>query len=84
MTTPATLGCNTGSITYEFETKTFNYDRGIRLLADVVDNEEAGSIQEQGRYFFREKTNEVDTGASRTRTAIRDNQGLYNGSAALR
>ena len=32
----------TGAITYEFETKTFNYDRGIRLFADVMDVEEAG------------------------------------------
>lgn len=27
------VGYKTASITYEFETKTFNYDRGIRLLA---------------------------------------------------
>ena len=31
----------TGSITYEFETKTFNYDRGIKLLTEVMDAEEA-------------------------------------------
>ncbi|WP_417134899.1 hypothetical protein [Rubneribacter badeniensis] len=37
-------GYKTGSITYEFETKTFNYDRGIRLLADVMDVEEAGVL----------------------------------------
>ena len=36
------VGYKTGSITYEFETKTFNYDRGLRLLADVMDVEEAG------------------------------------------
>lgn len=30
-------GYKTGSIDYEFETKTFNYDRGIRLMADVMD-----------------------------------------------
>ncbi len=35
-------GYKDGSITYEFETKAFNYDRGIRLLADVMDVEEAG------------------------------------------
>lgn len=35
-------GYRTGAITYEYETKTFNYDRGIRLLADVMDVEEAG------------------------------------------
>ena len=35
---------STGSITYEFETKTFNYDRGIKLLADVMDVEEAGVL----------------------------------------
>ena len=37
-------GYKTGSITYEFETKTFNYDRGIKLLADVMDVEEAGVL----------------------------------------
>lgn len=36
------VGYKTGAITYEYETKTFNYDRGIRLLADVMDVEEAG------------------------------------------
>lgn len=36
-----TISC---SITYEYETKTFNYDRGIRLLADVMDVEEAGIL----------------------------------------
>ena len=36
------IGYKTGAITYEFETKTFNYDRGIRLFADVMDVEEAG------------------------------------------
>ena len=38
------VGYKTGSITYEFETKTFNYDRGMRLLADVMDVEEAGVL----------------------------------------
>lgn len=38
------VGYKTGSITYEFETKTFNYDRGIRLMADVMDVEEAGVL----------------------------------------
>lgn len=38
------VGYKTGSITYEFKTKTFNYDRGIRLLADVMDVEEAGVL----------------------------------------
>ena len=37
-------GYKTGSITYGFETKAFNYDRGIRLLADVMDVEEAGVL----------------------------------------
>ena len=36
------VGYKTGAITYEFETKTFNYDRGIRLFADVMDVDEAG------------------------------------------
>lgn len=38
------VGYKTGSITYEFETKTFNYGRGIRLMADVMDVEEAGVL----------------------------------------
>lgn len=38
------VGYKTGAITYEFETKTFNYDRGIRLMADVMDVEEAGVL----------------------------------------
>ena len=38
------VGYKTGAITYEFETKTFNYDRGVRLMADVMDVEEAGVL----------------------------------------
>ena len=38
------VGYQTGSINYAFETKTFNYDRGIRLMADVMDVEEAGVL----------------------------------------
>lgn len=30
------VGYKTGSITYEFETKAFNYDRGIKLLVNVM------------------------------------------------
>ena len=37
-------GYKTGSITYEYETKTFNYDRGIKLLADVMDAPEADAF----------------------------------------
>lgn len=36
------VGYKTGSITFGYETKAFGYDRGIRLLADVMDVEEAG------------------------------------------
>lgn len=36
------VGYKTGSIDFSYETKTFGYDRGIRLLADVMDVEEAG------------------------------------------
>lgn len=36
------VGCKTGSITYELETKTFNCDRGIKLLVDVMGAAEAG------------------------------------------
>ena len=38
------VGYKTGSITYEYETKAFNYDRGIKLLADVMDVEESGVL----------------------------------------
>ena len=53
------VGYKTGSITYEFETKTFNYDRGIRLMADVMDVEEAGILD-----CF------VETGAELQRTQV--------------
>ena len=36
------VGYKTGSITYEYETHSFGYDRAIRLFADVMDVEEAG------------------------------------------
>ena len=36
------VGCRTGPIEFAYETKAFNYDRGIRLMADVMDVEEAG------------------------------------------
>jgi hypothetical protein len=38
------VGYKTGSIDFSYETKTFNYDRGIKLLADVMDVEEAGVL----------------------------------------
>lgn len=38
------LGYKTGSITYGLETKTFNYDRGIKLLADMIDVEKASVL----------------------------------------
>lgn len=31
------VGYKTWSISFDYETKTFNYDRGIKLLADVMD-----------------------------------------------
>ncbi len=37
-------GYHNGSIMFSYETKTFNYDRGVRLLADVMDVEEAGVL----------------------------------------
>ena len=52
------VGYKTGSIAYEFETMTFNYDRGIRLLADVMDVEEAGVLDcfvEAGSELQREQ-----------------------------
>lgn len=37
-------GYRTGSIDFSYETKTFNYDRDIRLFADVMDVGEAGLV----------------------------------------
>ena len=64
------VGYKTGSITYGFETKTFNYDRGIKLLADVMDVEEAGVTVESADMAaaegadvlaaLREVTNDMD------------------------
>ena len=36
------VGYKTGSIDFSYETKAFGYDRGIKLLADVMNVEEAG------------------------------------------
>lgn len=38
------VGYVTGAITYSFETRRFNYDRGVRLFADVMEVDEAGAI----------------------------------------
>ncbi|PKU92116.1 hypothetical protein CQR47_0128 [Bifidobacterium thermophilum] len=38
------VGYKTGSIDFAYETKAFNYDRGIKLFADVMDVEEAGVL----------------------------------------
>ena len=38
------VGYKTLSISFDYETKTFNYDRGIKLLADVMDVEESGVL----------------------------------------
>lgn len=38
------VGYKTGSITWQYETHTFRYDRAIRLFADVMDVEEAGIV----------------------------------------
>ncbi|MBR3315596.1 MAG: hypothetical protein IKG18_15825 [Atopobiaceae bacterium] len=37
-------GYKTGSITYEYETKVPDYDRGIHLMVDVMDVEESGVL----------------------------------------
>ena len=38
------VGYKTGSIDFSYETKPFNYDRGISLMANVMDVEEAGIL----------------------------------------
>lgn len=38
------VGYKTGSIDFAYETESFAYDRGIKLLADVMDVEETGVI----------------------------------------
>lgn len=37
-------GYKTGAINFQYEEKTFNYDRGIKLTADAMDVEEAGQV----------------------------------------
>lgn len=39
------VGYKTGSITYEYETYGFGYDRAIRLFSDVMDVEESGVLE---------------------------------------
>ena len=60
------VGYKTGSINYAFETKTFNYDRGIRLMADVMDVEEAGVLD-----CF------VEAGAELQRTQVAPEAGAF-------
>lgn len=43
----------TGGIIYEFETKTFNYDRGIKPLADVIDVDGAAAPQAPSNALIR-------------------------------
>ena len=50
------VGYKTGSITYEFETRRFNYDRGVRLFADVMDVEEGGVLDCSARRSRRRPT----------------------------
>ena len=38
------VGYKTGAITFEYETKVCRYDRGLKLVADVLDVEEAGIL----------------------------------------
>ncbi|WP_235810741.1 hypothetical protein [Tractidigestivibacter scatoligenes] len=38
------VGYKTGSITFDYETKSFDYDRGIKLLADMMDVGETGIL----------------------------------------
>ena len=38
------VGYKTGSITHEYETHSFGYDRAIRLFADVMNEEESGVL----------------------------------------
>ncbi len=44
------VGYKTGSINYSFETVTLDYDRGIRLFADVMERRRGGGDQ---RLLFR-------------------------------
>lgn len=40
------VGYKTGAITFTYETMTPNYDRGVRLLADMMDIEEGGVLDD--------------------------------------
>ena len=59
------VGYKTGSITYEFETKTFNYDRGIKILADVMNLEGTAARQSPSNALIRSRpTRPLDNPAS--------------------
>lgn len=61
------VGYKTGSIDFSYETKAFSYDRGIKLLADVMDVEEAGVMD-----CF------VQTGAELQRTQVAPEADAYS------
>ncbi len=44
------VGYKTGSIDFSYETKTFAYDCGIKLLADVMDIEESSAGLHEAAY----------------------------------
>lgn len=75
------VGYKTGSIDFSYETKAFNYDRGIRLMADVMDVEEAGVelqrtqvVPDADAFTYaqiasREGVSVTDTGLSKAKAA---------------
>lgn len=50
------VGYKTGPITYEFETEMFNYDRGIRLLANMMNVEGTGSSPKHAAKIFQKRS----------------------------
>ena len=78
------VGYKTGSIDFAYEPKAFNYDRGIKLLADVMDIEEAGVLDcfvQAGAEL--ERTQVAPEAAAFTYAAIASHEGVSVPAAAL-
>ena len=63
------VGYKTGSITYEYETKTFNYDRGIKLLANVTN----GAMSTNEPYPHWDISRKIDRGISEQAKPLLEN-----------
>lgn len=63
------VGYKTGSITYEYETHSFGYDRAIRLFADVMDVEIAACSTASSGLAWSSSARRLRRRATRTPSA---------------